>query len=705
MLVLGAWRCLTLVLALQLCAQLAETSRGNHGPRRSADGTAQEQQLLWLDAVGGVFGVYLDALRHLASKTTAALAADHAADHAAGCSHDHEEGRARPSPGYAYVEDDGSLTMAARPRCATTARAGQGPPPGQGAPAAPAGAGNETAAHALPSTHGQNQSAASLDDGDTFGPGLGVGPRAEAGLGNGTLDHRPRAEPVSGGVRVNGSVLAYAFLPLPLRATAASNSSSLPLKNATHRLLLQLAAVGATFRSNRLRLAAGGVGAAWASSTVMRVVTRNGLALLHPAPTTPARDTYQQYQPLRDVWYASTCSGYRDVVVVLDASGTMAGEPLLFAKHLARSIIDTLSQYDSVAVLAYSSQYERGVKILGGAPQSRLATAAWQAALIDAVFAVGAKGRGSLDAGLEEGLLLLSRQRASSPAPLGMGSRTRLVFVASDGSDAASGSAVYARAQAAATGAGVELGGDAGGVRVFTYQVGYTVWIDAQGLQSLARVSGGAFLAVRHPQQIAAAATGYFNDALGCFGTAGNGSSPHYTRTGAVLGSERQGSTDASGALLWDPPRFTFGHGPNQTTTTTTSSWGALTLSQPVFSGDGPCTFAGAVAVEMPVGVLQDACSAGGAGGVGAGGVGARAFIVGPHGDVVAHSRGGGNGTLAAASTVELAAPGLSPPQYKALRGHGEGQGSFAADGHIYWHARIRSTPFVLVTARSPRRA
>ena len=53
--------------------------------------------------------------------------------------------------------------------------------------------------------------------------------------------------------------------------------------------------------------------------------------------------------------YAAAASGPKDVVLVIDTSGSMAGELNTMAKQAAKMVIDTLTAVDYVTIVKYSS--------------------------------------------------------------------------------------------------------------------------------------------------------------------------------------------------------------------------------------------------------------------------------------------------------------------------------------------------------------
>ena len=443
-----------------------------------------------------------------------------------------------------------------------------------------------------------------------------------------------------------------------------------------------------------------------AKTSVQRVTTRDGLAILYPPPDKPMRDDFQMVDPLMQPWYASTCSTYRNVVIVVDSSGTMSGEPLLFAQQLTRTIISSLSVYDAVAVVAYKSSYTDNVEVLGNRSHEGLhrADTAWQKTLLDAVFELNPSDRGDIGDALKRGFALLTNAKpapgATSEAP-SVAPRADLMFVISDGSDAASGSEVYEKHK--------------GLVRIFTYQVGYTVWSDkkgSEGLRSLANDNGGVFQFVHFPQQINNVSVAYYNVQLSCHvgdAATGHTAAPDYVHYTPAPTYSTANATRAD-AHAWTPPPFQWGvvgnnnHDGHAISASSAHQGTSLTLSRPVFvnesvaealfaqwsstyhSARDSCpnngTFAGAVAIDLPANAFSVSTAASRNSQGNAAYTFTYYLIVDAAGDIIVDSRHiAGISTAAQGSTLEVAEPGLSVKQYAALSGVDPNQNDNNAHG------------------------
>jgi uncharacterized protein with von Willebrand factor type A (vWA) domain len=60
------------------------------------------------------------------------------------------------------------------------------------------------------------------------------------------------------------------------------------------------------------------------------------------------------YDCRREPWYISAVTCSKDVVILLDVSGSMTGMPFSIAKFVAQSLLETLTSNDFVSVLKFS---------------------------------------------------------------------------------------------------------------------------------------------------------------------------------------------------------------------------------------------------------------------------------------------------------------------------------------------------------------
>lgn len=64
----------------------------------------------------------------------------------------------------------------------------------------------------------------------------------------------------------------------------------------------------------------------------------------------------KDYDPRFRPWYVSATSGSKNVIVIIDKSGSMNGTRIELAKEAAKSVVETLSNSDFVGVVAFSSE-------------------------------------------------------------------------------------------------------------------------------------------------------------------------------------------------------------------------------------------------------------------------------------------------------------------------------------------------------------
>lgn len=67
--------------------------------------------------------------------------------------------------------------------------------------------------------------------------------------------------------------------------------------------------------------------------------------------------TYKQcsdYDPRYRPWYVTATSGGKNVILVIDVSGSMSGTGISLAKTAGKSVVNTLSNSDFVGVIAFS---------------------------------------------------------------------------------------------------------------------------------------------------------------------------------------------------------------------------------------------------------------------------------------------------------------------------------------------------------------
>ncbi|KAL9180726.1 hypothetical protein ACHAXT_011179 [Thalassiosira profunda] len=105
----------------------------------------------------------------------------------------------------------------------------------------------------------------------------------------------------------------------------------------------------------------------------------------------PARqsETCGAYDPRRRPWYVAASSGPKDVVLTIDTSGSMLDyNRLELAKDAAKTVVDTLTVADRVAIVAFSDT----ASMVGGHTSLIRATKENKSALMQAIDGLSAKG-------------------------------------------------------------------------------------------------------------------------------------------------------------------------------------------------------------------------------------------------------------------------------------------------------------------------
>ena len=69
----------------------------------------------------------------------------------------------------------------------------------------------------------------------------------------------------------------------------------------------------------------------------------------------PGMQDCSEYDPRYRPWYAAAASGPKDVVIVIDTSGSMSGTREAMARSAASMVVDTLTEVDYVTVVRFSS--------------------------------------------------------------------------------------------------------------------------------------------------------------------------------------------------------------------------------------------------------------------------------------------------------------------------------------------------------------
>ena len=63
-----------------------------------------------------------------------------------------------------------------------------------------------------------------------------------------------------------------------------------------------------------------------------------------------------QYDPRRRPWYVSVISGGKNIIILLDISGSMNGARIVNAKKAVEAIINTMSAHDFVGCIAFARE-------------------------------------------------------------------------------------------------------------------------------------------------------------------------------------------------------------------------------------------------------------------------------------------------------------------------------------------------------------
>ena len=164
------------------------------------------------------------------------------------------------------------------------------------------------------------------------------------------------------------------------------------------------------------------------------------------------------YDPRFRSWYVSAASGPKDVVIVLDVSGSMRVEGRMsLMREAALKLLDTFTSVDYVAVISFSNLITKGL----GATRLVPATDANLAALKEFVSGLSSGGTTNYRGAFAEALSLLENSNGVSGAS---SSCTKAILFLSDGEPDEFLDTDYASVAATAE--------QLGGVQIFTYALG-----------------------------------------------------------------------------------------------------------------------------------------------------------------------------------------------------------------------------------------
>ena len=108
------------------------------------------------------------------------------------------------------------------------------------------------------------------------------------------------------------------------------------------------------------------------------------------------------YDPRFRPWYVAATSGAKNVILLIDVSGSMSGTRIQSAKEAAVSVVNTLSNSDFVGVVSFASKAEtlHSTKVLR-------ATNKTKDKIIDEIEDLQANGKTNYEAALRKGLRML----------------------------------------------------------------------------------------------------------------------------------------------------------------------------------------------------------------------------------------------------------------------------------------------------------
>ena len=96
-------------------------------------------------------------------------------------------------------------------------------------------------------------------------------------------------------------------------------------------------------------------------------------------------------------------SGGKNIIILLDISGSMDGPRITNAKKAVKAIIDTMSAHDFVGCVAFESD----AKIVGGFSSIKRATLETKEGLINDIDSLTVKGKTNYEAAIEKAFDLL----------------------------------------------------------------------------------------------------------------------------------------------------------------------------------------------------------------------------------------------------------------------------------------------------------
>lgn len=196
-------------------------------------------------------------------------------------------------------------------------------------------------------------------------------------------------------------------------------------------------------------------------------------------------------------WYAETASGPKDVVLVLDTSGSMqvAGRASAM-KEAAKWVINTMSQYDYGSVVAYDSSavsYSSSLTQMSGGNR---------ASMKEYVESLSIGGGTNFAAGLSKAYTILETSiaaGASSGVCCASGSSTKLILFLTDGIDSGDTDPLQ-----------LTTSWTMPGLRVFTYALGSGSVGSAELMSQMACSNGGVYQVIADGGDLKQAMASYF---------------------------------------------------------------------------------------------------------------------------------------------------------------------------------------------------
>jgi hypothetical protein len=224
------------------------------------------------------------------------------------------------------------------------------------------------------------------------------------------------------------------YLPLTCRAGLAAEQCTEPSSEAVANQALYTEAMEGAFVRNQAALVQ--VGVPKVASPSQFFVMANGVTRSYPslASNILADMGEAGYMPHWESWSIAAATGPRDVVILIDTSGSMKGEKLKFAKIAAKRVILSLTQADRVGVVAFAGE-ATGIGGGDGAGSCNpdtlnRATKTAKQHMLDGVSGLAAEMRADINNAVEKGLGYFYSNSSWVD-----NNRMKLIYIFSDGAD------------------------------------------------------------------------------------------------------------------------------------------------------------------------------------------------------------------------------------------------------------------------------